>query len=882
MSKKKTHETILRKDYQAPAYLVESIDITFDLSEEVTTVTSTLAMKKNKAHGIANAPLVLAGRELVLKSIKLDGKFLEAKDYKIDGEQLTLPFVRENFTVETVTEIKPQENSSLEGLYKSSGNFCTQCEAEGFRKITYYPDQPDVMALFTTTIRADKSRYPVLLSNGNLIDSGCLEGGRHYAKWEDPFKKPSYLFALVAGKLVKIEDTFTTLSGREVKLEIYVEERNKDKCSHAMASLKKSMKWDEEVYGLEYDLDIYMILAVDDFNMGAMENKGLNIFNSKYVLASPDTATDDDYNAIEEVIGHEYFHNWTGNRVTCRDWFQLSLKEGLTVFRDQEFSSDMTSRAVKRIQDVRILRNAQFPEDGGPMAHPVRPDSYVEINNFYTVTVYNKGAEVIRMMHTLLGKKGFRKGMDLYFKRHDGQAVTCDDFVSAMEDANRFDLKQFRLWYSQAGTPQIEIEDHFDEINRTYSITITQQCPATPGQKVKEPFHIPLAIGLLDEMGNDIPLRRAGKEESGGIGSVLNMRAKNETFCFTGINKKPVPSLLRNFSAPLKVKFNYSNEELAFLMAGDSDPFNRWEAGQQLSSRIMLGLIDKYKKDEALTLDDSYTEAFRAILTDNKRDKALLAEALILPTETYVAEQMNVIDPEAIRTIREFVKKTLARKCNDEFLQVYRSNRLDGAYAIDSLSVGRRRLKNMALAYLMTLAEAGTLSYCMDQFSKGNNMTDVMAALSTLSHYEGPEREEAFKHFYEKWEKDPLVIDKWFSLQARSTLPHTLSRVKELMKHQAFNIKNPNRVRSLTGAFCQGNMAAFHDISGEGYTFLAHQVQALDKLNPQVAARMAGALSRWKRYDEKRQALMKRELEAIKGVKGLSNDVYEIVSKSLI
>lgn len=882
MSKKQTHETIYRKDYQPPAYLVESIHLNFDLGEEKTTVTSRLTMKKNETSGKEDAPLILAGRELALRSVNLDGRLLEQNSYTQDEEQLTIADVPKEFTLEIVTEIKPQENSSLEGLYKSSGNFCTQCEAEGFRKITYYPDRPDVMALFTTTIIADKARYPVLLSNGNLVETGDLEGDRHFAKWEDPFRKPSYLFALVAGSLVRIEDTFITRSGREVKLEIYVEERNKDKCSHAMASLKKSMKWDEAVFGLEYDLDIYMILAVDDFNMGAMENKGLNIFNSKYVLARPDTATDDDYQAIEEVIGHEYFHNWTGNRVTCRDWFQLSLKEGLTVFRDQEFSADMTSRSVKRIQDVRILRNSQFPEDDGPMAHPVRPDAYVEINNFYTVTVYNKGAEVIRMMHTLLGMEGFRKGMDLYFKRHDGQAVTCDDFVAAMEDANHFDLKQFRLWYSQAGTPHVRVEDHFDEKNGLYSLNLKQSCPSTPGQDEKEPFHIPLAMGLLDDKGRDLPLTLEGEAGTAATTRVLNITKREETFRFTNIDKKPVPSLFRNFSAPVKVVFNYSNEELAFLMANDSDPFNRWEAGQQLASKIMLTLIDDYKKGNDLSLEENYIDAFRSTLTDNKTDKALLAEALVLPTETYMAEQMKIIDPAAIRIVRQFVMKALAQATWDDLLQVYRANRLEGRYHIDSLSVGKRRLKNRVLAYLMSLADPSAVSVCMEQFKNGNNMTDVMAALSALNHYEGSERETAFSLFYKQWEKDPLVIDKWFSLQAMSTLPDTLAKVKNLLNHPAFNIKNPNRVRSLIGAFCHGNPAAFHDESGEGYAFLADQVLRLDKLNPQVAARMAGALSRWKRYDEKRQGLMKKALERIEEEKGLSNDVYEIVSKSLL
>ncbi|MBE9503390.1 MAG: aminopeptidase N [Proteobacteria bacterium] len=883
MSKKKTHETIYRKDYLPPSYLVDRIDIEFDLGEEITRVRSNLAMRRNALHKDDAAPLVLYGRELKLKLLRLDDNHLTDQDYTVDDECLTIPGVADTFTLEIITEIKPQENSSLEGLYKSSGIFCTQCEAEGFRKISYYPDRPDVLAKFTTTIIADKVKYPVLLSNGNLIEQGDLEGGRHFARWEDPFRKPSYLFALVAGDLVKIEDSYTTCSGREVALQIFVEERNKDKCDHAMASLKKSMKWDEETFGLEYDLDIYMILAVDDFNMGAMENKGLNIFNSKYVLAKPETATDTDFEAIEEVIGHEYFHNWTGNRVTCRDWFQLSLKEGLTVFRDQEFSAHMTSRAVKRIQDVRVLRNAQFPEDGGPMAHSVRPDSYVEINNFYTTTVYNKGAEVIRMMHTLLGKEGFRKGMDLYFNRHDGQAVTCDDFVAAMEDASGIPLAQFRLWYRQAGTPELHLEDDYDEEAGVYTLKVRQSCPPTPGQDKKLPFHIPLAMGLLDRQGKDRPLRLEGDkvQDEGGV-QLINLHSTEETFRFTGIFHRPIPSLLRNFSAPVKLRYDYRDSDLAFLMAHDGDAFNRWEAGQQLGLRLMLRLIEAIQKGTDLSMDSLFVDAFRLTLNDEGMDKALIAQALILPTETYIAEQMDLIDPLAIRKVREFIRKAIAQSLRKDLLNVYNANMDDGPYTIDSAAVGRRSLKNLCLSYLMMLEEADIISNCMTQFSTANNMTDVIAALGAFNNYGGPEKEETMGVFYDKWKKDPLVIDKWFSLQAISTLPGTFGEVKKLMNHPDFNMKNPNRVRSLIGVFCHGNMAAFHDESGEGYGFLADQVLTLDKFNPQVAARLVGTLSRWKRYDEKRQVLMKGQLERIKATDGLSNDVHEIVTKSLV
>ncbi|MDT8316729.1 MAG: aminopeptidase N [bacterium] len=879
----KRHDAIYRSDYLPPPFLINAVELDFDLGEEFTIVRSTLHMKRNSALDKAALPLVLNGRELTLKSVHLDGRPLSKDDYSADDELLTIDGLPSSFKLEIVTEIRPQENSSLEGLYRSSGIFCTQCEAEGFRKITYYPDRPDVMAKFTTTIRGDKARYPVLLSNGNHVGSGDLEGGRHYAKWEDPFAKPSYLFALVAGDLVSIEDSFVTCSGREVKLRIFVEERNKDKCGHAMDSLKKSMKWDEDRFGLEYDLHIYMILAVDDFNMGAMENKGLNIFNSKYVLASPNTATDSDYEGIEAVIGHEYFHNWTGNRVTCRDWFQLSLKEGLTVFRDQEFSADMASRAVKRIQEVRILRNSQFPEDGGPMAHPVRPDSYVEINNFYTSTVYNKGAEIIRMMHSLLGEVGFRKGMDLYFKRFDGQAVTCDDFVSAMEDASGIDLKQFRLWYSQAGTPELEVRDSYDEKTGVYELTLKQSCRPTPGQDEKKPFHIPFALGLLDRKGKDRPLQLEGEYNAKETETILlNLHKEEETYRFTGIFHRPVPSLLRNFSAPVKLNFNYSDEDLAFLMANDSDPFNRWEAGQKLGLNIILALIKEFRQGMSLRLSRLFVDAFRHTLTDFNTDKALLAEALTLPAEGYIAEQMNIVEPDAIRFVREFMRKELATQLKNELMTVYKANIDDGEYNIDADSVGRRSLKNVALAYLMTLAKPDITETCMKQFSKADNMTDVMAALASLANCDGIEREEALQLFYEKWKDEPLVIDKWFSIQATSRLPGTLDRVKSLMQHPAFNIKNPNKVRSLIGAFSQGNMAAFHDTSGRGYEFLADQVLVLDGFNRQVAARMVGALSRWKRYDEDRQDLMKTQLERIKERKGLSNDVYEIVTKSLV
>jgi aminopeptidase N len=875
-----TPQAIYLRDYSPPAYLVETVDLHFDLGDDLTLVRSRLALRRNPDHCRGENTLVLQGRSLALRGLRLDGRPLTARDYRLDDETLTLAGVPEAFVLEVETAIRPRENTSLEGLYQSSGNFCTQCEPQGFRKITYYPDRSDVMARFTTTLVADR-RFPVLLANGNLVETGNLPGGRHFARWEDPFKKPSYLFALVAGDLVKIEDRFHTRSGREVTLQIYVEARNADRCAHAMSSLQKAMAWDEETYGLEYDLDIYMIVAVDDFNFGAMENKGLNIFNSKYVLARPDTATDADYQGIEGVIGHEYFHNWTGNRVTCRDWFQLSLKEGLTVFRDQEFSADMTSRSVKRIEEVRLLRNTQFPEDAGPMAHPVRPASYVEINNFYTATVYNKGAEVIRMYHTLLGDAAFRSGLALYLRRHDGQAVTTDDFLAAMAEAGEIDLEQFRLWYSQAGTPELAVECVYDEERRTLTLTVRQSCPPTPGQAEKAPFHIPLALGLVDRSGRDLPLQLEGEAIPEAGTRILSLHRAEETFCFINLPEAPVPSLLRNFSAPVRLKTDLDDNDLAFLMARDNDPFNRWEAGQQLSTRLLLRQVEAFGRDETLVLDPLLPGAFRELLGDPGADRALIALALTLPSETFLAEQVQVIDPSAIHEVREFFRRQLATDLRQDLLAAYTDHQEDGPYGPDPVAVGRRALKNLALSYLMTLDDPALRSLCLGQFKRADNMTDVIAALGALAGSATEEGAAALEDFYRRWQNDPLVLDKWLSLQATSKRTDTLAEVRRLLGHPAYNGKNPNKVRALVGAFCQGNPARFHDRSGAGYAFCADQVLALDPVNPQVAARLAGAFSNWRRFDPKRQALMKEELERIAAVAGISRDVYEIVLKSL-
>ena len=870
-------KAIFLKDYRAPDYLINTVDLHFDLFEDYARVTSRLAMVSNAASSAL--PLVLHGERLALVSVRLNGQVLSAEAYQVDAESLTIGSVPAVFTLEIVTEIKPQENKALEGLYKSGGHFCTQCEAEGFRKITYFLDRPDVMAQYSTTIVAD-AKYPVLLSNGNLVEQGEAEGGRHWAKWVDPFKKPSYLFALVAGDLAHLEDTFVTRSGREVVLRIYVEQHNLDKTAHAMHSLKASMAWDEKVFGLEYDLDIYMIVAVDDFNMGAMENKGLNLFNSKYVLAKPETATDGDFDGIESVIGHEYFHNWTGNRVTCRDWFQLSLKEGLTVFRDQEFSADMASRAVKRICDVRSLRTSQFPEDAGPMAHSVRPDSYIEIGNFYTSTIYNKGAEVIRMMHTLLGKEGFRKGMDLYFARHDGQAVTTDDFVKAMEDANQRDLVQFRRWYVQAGTPELEVNGEYDAASQIYTLTIRQACPATPGQPEKAPFHIPVAMGLIDPQGNDMPLQLEGESAPLGTTRVLELREAEHIFRFVNVCQQPLPSLLRGFSAPVKLHANTSREALAFLLGHDSDAFNRWEAGQRLGADIILELVASLRAGKTMVLDDAFVQAIAKTL-ESDLDPALVAQVLTLPSELYLAELMSVVDVEGIHLAREFVRKTLAERLKQTFVATYLVNTVFGPYRFDSQDVARRSLKNLSLSYLMTLDDPASRALCMQQFESADNMTDSIAALYALANSDCAERAPAIAAFYEKWRHDSLVLDKWFGLQATSQLPATLAEVEALIQHPAFEIRNPNKVYSLIGAFCRGNPYRFHDASGQGYTFLADKVLQIDAFNPSVAARMLGALSRWRKFDDQRQALMKAQLERIVAHPGLSKDAYEVASKSL-
>lgn len=870
-------KTIYLRDYTPPAYQVESLRLVFALGDEATDVTSTAVYRLNPGSA-EGAVLDLYGEELELLSLQLDGKALqEGVDYRLTAEGLSVLVMPEQGTLETVTRIYPQKNTALEGLYQSSGNFCTQCEAQGFRKITYYPDRPDVMTVFTTEIIAEQAKYPVLLSNGNLVASGVLENGKHWARWEDPFRKPAYLFALVAGNLAHVEDHYTTRSGRNVTLRIYTEPHNIDKCAHAMASLQRAMRWDEGRFGLEYDLDIYMIVAVDDFNMGAMENKGLNVFNSKLVFASPATATDQDYINIESVIGHEYFHNWTGNRVTCRDWFQLSLKEGLTVFRDQEFTADLHSRAVKRIEDVRMLRTFQFTEDASPMAHPIRPSSYMEINNFYTMTVYEKGSEVVRLYQTLLGREGFRKGMDLYFQRHDGQAVTTEDFLAAMADANGVDLSQLQRWYDQAGTPEVQVSMDYDAQAQTCTLRCSQACPNTPETAVKQPYLIPLHVGLLGQDGQDLPLFLDGKPSNG----VLNFTQAAQTFTLTAVPEHPVPSLLRGFSAPVRLHYAYSEADLIFLMRHDSDAFNRWDAGQRLVMQTILHLLGSLRAGEPLGLGHEFVSAWQAVLTDSTLDPALRAEALTLPSAVDIAELARPADPQAIHTVRTFVLRTLAKTLRMDLEAMYASLQDSGEYRVDAASIGQRRLKNVCLAYLGHLDDEAVYQLCADQYAQASNMTDALAALGVLADIDCSQRVEALQHFHDRWQHDPLVMDKWFALQATSSLPDTLAQVKGLLEHPLFDMRNPNKVRALVGSFALRNPLHFHAVDGSGYDFLAERVLFLNDRNPQVASRMVRPLMNWRHYEPVRSALMKAQLERIQAHEGLSPDVYEIVSKSL-
>ncbi|MBC7950595.1 MAG: aminopeptidase N [Rhodospirillaceae bacterium] len=864
-------QTIRRADYAPPVFWVDAVELAFDIGEAEVEVRADLKLRRN-----APGPLELDGQELETRRVEIDG---QPAQYRMDGERLIIDNVPDAFTLTTVVATDPTTNTALEGLYQSGGMLCTQCEAEGFRRITWYPDRPDVMARFRVTITADRARFPVLLSNGNLVDSADLGAGRHRAVWADPFPKPCYLFALVAGDLALVEGSFTTRSGREAALKFWVEHGNEDQVGHALESLRKAMEWDEQVFGLEYDLDIYNVVAVSHFNMGAMENKSLNIFNSKYVLAKQETATDGDFLGIESVIAHEYFHNWTGNRVTCRDWFQLTLKEGLTVFRDQEFSADMNSRGLQRIEDVRALRASQFPEDNGPMAHPIRPESYVEINNFYTSTVYEKGAEIIRMIHTLIGAESFRKGMDLYFARHDGSAVTCEDFVAAMETASGVDLAQFRRWYAQAGTPKITAAWTHDPATKRLTLTLSQATKPTPGQEEKLPFHIPVALGLVGKSG-DVPLRLEGENAAHGTTRVLNLTEAQTSFVFEDVAEPAVPSLFRGFSAPVVVDAPYAEADLAFLMANDSDAFNRWDAGQELAIRVILELIRKFRAGEELTLDEGFAAAWGKVLADHATDPAFAAEALGWAGFSVLGERMEVIDVDGIYAATLFLAEAMGRRFYEPLKRV-RNALTEPGYSLTPQAIGKRRLRNVALSFLAFTKTDEMLALTQEQFRTATCMTDQMAALGALTLFGADATQPALDAFFQQWQSEKLVVNKWLALQAMANWPDVLERVKALLVHPAFDASEPNKIYALIGGFA-GNPKWVHALDGAGYEFVADRVIELDSTNPQVASRMVRSLMRWKRYDAARQALMKAQLERIAAKPGLSRDVGEIVAKALV
>ncbi|WP_409307505.1 aminopeptidase N [Pectobacterium sp. B1J-3] len=860
-----------RHDYRAPDYTITDIALDFDLHAEKTRVK---AVSQVVLQGDVGAPLWLDGEGLTLVSLHVDG--VAWPHYEQQDNGLLLTMLPATFTLSIETDIHPAANSALEGLYQSGDALCTQCEAEGFRHITYYLDRPDVLAKFTTRITADKTRYPYLLSNGNRLAQGELEGGRHWIEWQDPFPKPCYLFALVAGDFDVLQDSFTTRSGRDVALELYVDRGNLDRADWAMTSLKNAMKWDEERFGLEYDLDIYMIVAVDFFNMGAMENKGLNVFNSKYVLAKAETATDKDYLNIEAVIGHEYFHNWTGNRVTCRDWFQLSLKEGLTVFRDQEFSSDLGSRPVNRIDNVRVMRGAQFAEDAGPMSHPIRPDQVIEMNNFYTLTVYEKGSEVIRMMHTLLGEEKFQSGMRLYFERHDGSAATCDDFVQAMEDASGVDLTQFRRWYSQSGTPVLTVHDDYDPQTQQYLLSVSQATPVGADKQPKLPLHIPLDIELYDQQGQVIPLQ---KEEQ-LLSSVLNITESEQTFIFDQVPCRPVPSLLREFSAPVKLNYVWSDAQLTFLMRHASNAFSRWDAAQSLLANYIRLNVSRYQQKQPLSVPMHVVDAFRGIVLDETLDPMLASQILTLPSENEIAEWFDIIDPTAIAAVRDGIVRAMAKEMADEWLAVYHANHATH-YQIEHADMGKRALRNVCLYYLAFGDEVQANKLVTTQFAQADNMTDSLAALSAAVSAQLTCYEALLSEFDERWHQDGLVMDKWFMLQATSPAVDVMERVRSLLHHRSFSLNNPNRLRALVGAFASSNPSAFHAEDGSGYRFLTEILIDLNTRNPQVAARLIEPLIRLKRYDVKRQGLMREALEQLKALKDLSGDLFEKIGKAL-
>ncbi len=890
--------SIRREDYRAFDFRIKHVSLRFDLDSNDTRVTSELDIERVKTSNVAGdttspPSLILDAVDLKLHSIAIDGKALDADDYLLETTRLIIHQPPESFRLSIVNSIDPANNTALEGLYLSSGNFCTQCEAQGFRKITYFPDRPDVLATYDVTLVAEKSAYPVLLANGNEVGRGDLADNRHWVRWEDPFPKPSYLFAIVAGQLDYIADEYITTSGRRVELRIYVESHNIERCDYAMRSLKQAMKWDEDVYSLEYDLDIFMIVAVDDFNMGAMENKGLNIFNSKFILADTETATDTDFVGVESVVAHEYFHNWTGNRITCRDWFQLSLKEGLTVFRDQEFSADLNSRAVKRVTDVRLLRARQFPEDAGPTAHPIRPESYIEINNFYTVTIYEKGAEVIRMLHTLLGAELFHKGMNLYVERHDGDAATCDDFVDAMQMASGKNLDRFKHWYTQAGTPVVRVNCRHDASNGRYTMAFSQYCPPTPGQKNKRPFHMPVRVGLIDTEGKPVALSMVDQSSDSKTADehVLELTEKSQEFVFENVPVGVVPSLFRNFSAPISLDYEFSDQDLARLVAHDTDPFNRWEATQRLAKRIIKRVADSLPELSVLSLSDvaddfmqqDSVEVFiRSIAScweDDRLDDAQRADMLVLPAIEVIPDANEIVDIDRLYIARKWLKRMLGDALQKDLRSTFES--IATNEALDSAAMGKRRLKNICLDTLSLLPESEWLDLAFDHYAGSALMTDRAASLSVLCETTHEKREQVLEDFYKRFSGNKLVIDKWFAIQAAADSGDSPERVIELGQHEAFTFDNPNRVRSLYGVFAMNNPTGFHRRDGKGYALVGNTVRVLDGSNPQVAARLVSAFSQWRRFDAQRQAQMKEQLTKLSSHSDLSPDVFEIVTKSL-
>ena len=854
-----------RLAYTAPDFTIDKIDLDITLGESCTTVIATSLVKRLGNH-INN--LLLSGENLILHSVLVDKK---PAIFRVENNQLCIENTPDQFELQIVTEINPAANSALEGLYKSGSAFCTQCEAEGFRRITYYLDRPDVLARFTTKITADKANYPILLSNGNRIANGDNTDGTHWVQWQDPYPKPCYLFALVAGDFDVLKDTFETKSGRTVALELFVDKGNLDRSHHAMSSLKKSMAWDEQRFGLEYDLDIYMIVAVDFFNMGAMENKGLNVFNAKFVLANPESATDTDYFDIERVIGHEYFHNWTGNRITCRDWFQLSLKEGLTVFRDQEFSSDLGSRAINRIRNVKIIRGTQFAEDAGPMSHPIRPDVVMEMNNFYTLTVYEKGSEVIRMLHTILGEDKFQAGMKLYVARHDGQAVTCDDFVQAMQDASGIDLTLFRRWYAQSGTPILTINDEFDANTCTYRLHVKQHTPATADQKEKSALHIPLSIALYDQGGGYL-----GDQYD----QVLNIYTDQQSFEFTGITEKPVVALLQDFSAPVKLEYAYTEQELLVLLRHSKSAFTRWDAAQTLLNQCILANIKNFNDQQSLYISPELLVVLAEILRDQQLDKSLIAEILRVPSENSIAELLDEIDVDAIHAVKKFIELSIADRLHDDFVAVYQQNK-PGSYVLSQGDIAKRDLIAVCLSYLALHGNAEDQLMITTHYKTADNMTDVLAAMQAAKLGELPVLQQMMTEFESKWQNDGLVMDNWFRIQATSPASNCLSVVQSLLNHSVFSMQNPNRLRALIGSFTAANPHRFHAIDGSGYRFLREILDELNHSNPQVAARLITPLLQFKRFDSARQALMKQELQQLAARTDLSNDLFEKVSRAL-